>query len=96
LKAEVDQRVTLYTLAAPKREGERTFRHSWSVFATGREHSCPFSGLGGLAGDTQKRIKEEARTQAGLRRAGEWHSTPVGEKIERGRKPQEGQPAMGW
>jgi hypothetical protein len=36
-----------------------------------------------MVGDTQERTEEAARTQAGLQRAGEWHSTPVGEKIER-------------
>ena len=28
--------------------------------------------------------KKVEKTQAGLRRAEEWHSTPVGEKIEKG------------
>ena len=73
-----------------------TFRHDWSIrhkgslFARGRAHCC------GVIGDTQKRAKMGSRTQAGLRRAGEWHSTPVGEKIDKGRTPQGGQPAMGW
>ena len=53
-----------------------TFRHSWSLFATG-QHCCPYSSLRGVVGDTPERTAKEARTQAGLRRAGEWHSTPV-------------------
>ena len=55
-----------------------TFRHDWSIrhkgslFAWGRAH-CR-----GVVGDTQKRTKMGGRTQAGLRRAGEWHSTHLG------------------
>ena len=73
-----------------------TFECSWSLFAWGREHCCPHSSLGRVVGGTQERTKKEARTQAGLRRAGEGYSTPVREKIVRGRMPQEGHPAKGW
>jgi len=58
-----------------------TFRH-YSL--RGREHCCPYSGLGGVVGDTQGRTDKGAKTQAGLCRAGEWHSTPVGKKWKRG------------
>ena len=44
-----------------------------------------------MVGDPQEKTKKEARTQAGLRRAGKWRSTPVGED-GKGRMPQEGQP----
>ena len=67
-----------------------TFRYNGPLFAWGKEYCC------GVVGDTQERTKQERKTQAGLRRAEEWHSTPVGEKIEKGRTPQEGQPATGW
>ena len=73
-----------------------TFTYRQRLFAWGREHCCPHSSLGGVVGDTQERTKMGGRTQAGLRRAGECHSTPVGEKIDKGRMPQEGQRAMGW
>ena len=56
--------------------GGRQFRHNGSLFAWGREYCC------GVVGDTQERTKEVGKPQAGLRHAEEWHSTPVGEKIE--------------
>ena len=65
------------------------FRYNWSLFVSGREHCC------GVVGGTQERTRKVEKTQAGFRRTEEWHSTPVGEKIEKGRTPQEGQPAMG-
>ena len=48
-----------------------------------------------MVGDKQESPKKEARTHAGLRRAGEWHSAPVGEAIEKGNGRTFGRPAGG-
>ena len=77
------QQIACHTLFAWDWHG-MTFRYSWSLFAWGREHCCPRSSLVGVVGDTQKRTEKEGRTQTGLRRAGGWHSTPVGGKWARG------------
>ena len=77
-------------LYAIREIGGRKFRHNWSLIAWGSEYCC------GVVGDTQERTTKAGKTQAGLQRAEEWHSTPVGEKKEKGRTPHEGQPAMGW
>ena len=51
-----------------------TVRYNGPLIAWGKEY-CYW-----VVGDTQERTKQEGKTQAGLRRAEEWHSTPVGEK----------------
>ena len=50
---------------------------SWSLFAWGQRTLLSLFLCGGVAGNTQGRTGEEAKTQAGLRRAGDWLSTPV-------------------
>ena len=58
-----------------------TFRYNGPLFAWGKEYRC------GVVGDTQERTKQERKTQAGLQRAEDWHSTPVGEKIVTATQP---------
>ena len=74
------QQIAFHTLLAWDQHG-MTFRYSWSLFAW---DCCSHSSSVGMVGDTQRRTKKEGRTQAGLRRTGEWHFTPVGEKEKRG------------
>ena len=68
--------------------GGMTFRYNWSLFVWGREYCC------GVVSGTQESTKKEGKTQAGLRRGVAFHT--CGKKKEKGRTPQEGQPAMGW
>ena len=56
-----------------------TYRHSWSLFAEGQRKLLPLLQCR-YGRRCHTRIEVKVRTQAGLWRAVEWHSTPVGEK----------------